>query len=216
MMKTLIKAIGLLIVLWSYAIILAGCTQKPLAARILPTAVHIMMDLGECSGTIIRSSHGNVTILTARHCVDGQELSYVQVGGLPKQYPHIKRVVKSKHLDLAIVELTGMGKQTSAIIADSPIPWGEPFELVGLSYEVPWAISRGYVMGGLVTLEYAGYSGRDVPLACTGCDEGDSGSGVFNSQGMLTGVLAAMSKNNIRTYAVPLADIRVFLKKALD
>jgi Trypsin-like peptidase domain len=213
-MRTLFKFLVLALVFGFYAVIMSGCAQQPLASRILPTAVHIFTVDAECSGTIIRARRGEVVILTARHCVE-EPLDYVQVGALPRKYRHFTHILLSRGFDLALVELKGMGTQSFAVIADSPIPRGEPFELVGLSSEVPWAISRGFIMGDSLRINYDKYHSLDVPLACMGCDSGDSGSGIFNSAGLLSGVLAAMSQNNVRTYAVPLHDIRTFLAKAL-
>lgn len=213
-MRTFLKVLVLALAFGAYCALVA-CSPRPLAYRILPTAVHIVLGAGECSGTIIRARNGRVVVLTARHCVDDQVVKYIEVEGLPARYRRIVRIVKSGDWDLATIEIVGMGYQEFATVADSPIPWGESFELVGLSYEVPWAISRGYVMGEAVAADYPPYKGMDVPLACMGCDEGDSGSGVFNSQGLLSGVLVAISQNNVRAYAVSLHDVRVFLTKAL-
>jgi hypothetical protein len=65
-----------------------------------------------------------------------------------------------------------------------------------------------------VQIFYASKSSfMDIPVACQGCDEGDSGSGVFNTKGELAGVFVATSQNNVRGDMVPLADVQAFLRE---
>jgi trypsin-like peptidase len=193
-------------------IILALLSLLSLDDKIQQSAVHIVTKNSECSGTIIAPS----VILTAKHCL-GIPFDYAEVGGPDKACRHFGKITKAKGVDLTLVQIIGCGDMTAASIAENGPGRGDNFSLIGLSYDVPWAISRGFVMS--TDLQDIMYH-KDpttyhvTALACMGCDEGDSGSGVFNDQGELVGVFVASSENNVRTYMVPLAEVKKFLHGA--
>lgn len=180
--------------------------------KIQQSAAHLVTKNSECSGTMIRPD----IILTAKHCL-GIPFDYVEIGGPDNTYKHFGKITKAKGVDLALVQVINTGAQHAANIAENGPHRGDNFTLIGLSYDVPWAISRGFVM----STDPQGIMYHKDPttyfvtaLACMGCDEGDSGSGVFNDQGELEGVFVASSENNVRTYMVPLAEVKKFLHGA--
>ena len=188
--------------------------QPALEAHILSVSAHIYTSVGECSGSVVRASGGHVVILTAKHCTENQQVLWSQFGGKTAKYRKIIRVVQSKNLDLATIEIAGVPAQPVAELAQTALPRGGAFTLIGLSDDVPWAISRGFVMSDLVE---GGYDDKHrfmfVPIACQGCDEGDSGAGIFNTKGELAGVFVAGSQDKVRGYYVSLSDTRKFIWK---
>ena len=176
--------------------------------KIQSTAVHLISESTECSGTIIDATH----ILTARHCIGEDPFLRAEVGGPTVVCHGLEATRVSKTQDLALIEIKDCGALVVATLADSPMARGDSFTIIGLSYDVPWALARGFVMSpGLVRIECEKHKFQDVALFCQGCDEGDSGSGVFNNKGELAGVFVAASQNNVRAYMVPLKDVKAFL-----
>jgi hypothetical protein len=178
--------------------------------KIQQSAVHLVTKNTECSGTVIAPG----VVLTARHCIH-EDFDYAEVGGPGTRLTNFGKITKAKSVDLALLLVPGA--QPAAIIAENAPKRGDAWSLVGLSYDVPWSVSRGFVLSNYTSGIY--YKHDDTPylvtpLACMGCDEGDSGSGVFNDQGELEGVFVASSENNVRTYMVPLAEVKKFLHGA--
>jgi S1-C subfamily serine protease len=177
--------------------------------KVQSTAVHLISETTECSGTVIDPTH----ILTAKHCV-GATFDKAEIGGPDLPCYGLGKVTTSKTQDLALIEFKYCGTPPVAQIADAPISRGEAFTIVGLSYDVSWALARGFVMSAIPQSIQEGKDKpvfKDIPLFCQGCDEGDSGSGVFNNQGELAGVFVAASQNNVRAYMVPLDVVKKFL-----
>jgi hypothetical protein len=141
-------------------------------------------------------------------------MDYVEIGGPDRVCKHFGKIVSSKTQDIAIIRLVNCGSLPVAAIAPVPMERGENFTIIGLSETVPWALARGFIMSSVpqeISCEKKLF--KDISLACQGCDEGDSGSGVFNTKGELAGVFVAGSQNNVRGYMVPLADVQAFLRE---
>jgi S1-C subfamily serine protease len=205
--RTLLKAIAILIAIWFYAILVASAST--LEDGIQSTAVHIVTKNTECSGVLIDSTH----ILTARHCTK-EAFDYVEIAGSSKRYCNFGTVRKSPTADIALIELLDAGTHPAAIIAENSPVRGDALTLIGLSYDVTWALSRGFVMSAEpqeVNYKHDPVTYHATVIACMGCDEGDSGAGVFNSAGEVVGVFIASSENGVRTYMATLSDIKKFL-----
>lgn len=208
LLRVLLIALAFLMVTYLYAVLTVNAST--LEENIQATSVHILTSDSECSGTIISPS----VILTARHCT-GTPLTSIEIGGPDRTCKHFGTIIRSKTSDLALVPVINCGSLPVAQIAPSSALRGDAFEIIGLSYDVPWALARGFVMStDLQDIRYH----KDptvyhvLALACMGCDEGDSGSGVFNLLDQLEGVFVASSENNVRTYMVPLEAVKGFLK----
>lgn len=179
---------------------------------ILDTAAHITSsDGGECSGVVVRARQNTIIVLTAAHCMTSAPES-VDIGGNGRALKHFGHISRSETQDLALIEVSDVGSHKAASVASSPIKPGESFVLVGLSYDVNWAVANGFVMASKHYVQYIGFHGYDIPIACMGCDEGDSGAGVFDADGRLAGIYVAHGESRVRNYMVPLEDIRSFLK----
>jgi hypothetical protein len=177
--------------------------------KVQSTAVHLISENAECSGTLIDLGH----ILTAKHCVK-YTFDKAEMGGPDVVCYGLGKVRVSRTQDLALIDLEGCGGRPVAELSQNALVRGESFTIVGLSYDVPWALARGFVMSATPVGTQTGEKAPvlyDIPLFCQGCDEGDSGSGVFNTKGELAGVFVAASQNNVRAYMVPLADVKKFL-----
>jgi hypothetical protein len=164
----------------------------------------------ECSGVIVNSKPDRTWILTAKHCTMN-ELKYAEINGSSKKYIKFGKIIKSYNTDLAVVELFDIGQTNVAKIALSKLNTGESFSIIGLSYDIPWAVARGFVIGNDIKTTVDKHDFSFTPLACMGCDEGDSGAGVFNNNGELEGIWVAYTINRVRTYMVPLSDVKEFL-----
>ncbi len=189
---------------------MSPCYAGQLEDTIQSHAVHLITKNTECSGVLIAPSF----ILTARHCTK-ESLDYVEINGLPKRYMEIGRTYKSRVSDLALIKVGGINLQSFATIADNEAARGDNLSLIGLSYDASWSLSRGFVMSTIP--QDVNYKGDNTTyhafaIACQGCDEGDSGAGVFNNAGELVGVFIAQSQNDVRSYMVPLSEIKLFLK----
>jgi len=207
-LRVILIAISFLMVTYLYAVLTVKAAT--LEETIQDTAIHLVTVNSECSGTVVSPS----VILTARHCM-GVPVTSIEIGGPDRICKHFGKVIKAKNADLALITVLNCGALPVAPIAASAMHRGDKFELIGLSYDVGWALSQGFVMSSdLQDIRYhkdpATY--HVIALACMGCDEGDSGAGVFNLQGELEGVFVASSENNVRTYMVPLAVVKAFLQ----
>jgi hypothetical protein len=177
--------------------------------KVQSTAVHLISETAECSGTVIDSHH----ILTAKHCVK-HKFDKAEIDGGKITCYDLGKVKTAKYQDLATIEFSKCGTLPVAEVSQNALVRGEAFTLIGLSYDVPWALSRGFVMSSTPIGTQTGEKSPilfDIVLFCQGCDEGDSGSGVFNTKGELAGVFVATSQNNVRAYMVPLASVKKFL-----
>src|ERR1700677_2727130 len=113
-MRTLLKALAILVALWLYAVVRAN--SATLEDQVQTTAVHIITGDSECSGTMIESD----LILTARHCIR-RRMDYVEIGGPERVCKHFGTITKSKDYDLATIRIIGCGPLAIAYLAATPI-----------------------------------------------------------------------------------------------
>jgi len=209
-MRTLLKALAILVALWLYAVV-RSAGAATLEDSVQSVSVRLFTTKHtECSGTVISKDY----ILTAGHCLRGS-FTLAEIGGPLHICTHLGRPIQSNVQDLALIPISRCGDIRPAEVSDSPLGRGDTFTIIGLSDIVPWSLARGFVMSAEpVQIFYASKSSfMDIPVACQGCDEGDSGSGVFNTKGELAGVFVATSQNNVRGDMVPLADVQAFLRE---
>lgn len=139
------------------------------SARTERMALTLTMANGTCSGTAV----GRNLILTAAHCFKGGEL--VQIDGKPAKV--LEKVEDGQ--DHAIIRVDRRFRVWTGYIAKAyrgdSVTWtGNPQHIVGV-------VRRGYVA------KVYGDGELLLDAAATG---GDSGSGIFNSEGRLIGVLS--------------------------
>ena len=169
------------------------------------------------SGVILRDDARGFAILTARHVVRGRtEVTIV----LPDSMLSIRasRIVLSRADDLAMVFAPLHDPRLHpATFAASDLQTRDRFVVMGHPGKYSWAASPGVAERHL----------RHTYLYCPRCDRGDSGGGVFNMQGGLTGVItskvlvdaptlpAGKRLHTITFFAVPLARTRAFVRGTL-
>lgn len=168
------KRLAVLIVL---LVVLIGCTASGLATRptsvkSLPVTFNAITRLefadGICSGTVVAKN----TILSAKHCFehDPQE---VQVNGQKAKILSI--ISDDDDHTLAVVDITF---SKFAVIGPRP-EVGEPIYYWGNAARFNNLLRKGYV---------SGFIKGDMALDVNGWF-GDSGAGIFDSNGKLIGVV---------------------------
>ena len=151
---------------------------------------------GHGSGTILASNdRGQELVLTARHVT--KDAKWIQVQYRGKRYP-VTRIHESHRADLAAVEVNLPGTFYDTPISQSPgrqaTVWGYG-QTGGLhSHAMSW-------LGGL--------QGEDQYTP--GGNEGDSGAGVWNTSGELSGVFVAKRSDNSNAICVPPVQLCQFL-----
>lgn len=155
--------------------VLAGCAGNPVANAHRST-VRLEMDNGTCSGTVV----GPHTILTAEHCltdthtlaIDGQPVAMVRV----TLDHHDHALVRVNATFSAWVNRGATEGQGQAVFV-----LGNPGDLKDM-YRHGFIAGQSRVKGVTVTLyDLNGYYG-------------DSGSGIFNDQGDLIGVVSVLEQ----------------------
>lgn len=164
------------------AFTLAGCAQPPVFVpdavqetalqRAQGAAVSLLLSDGGCSGTVV----GTHTILTAAHCfVAGARLQAVD--GAPVR-------VDSMFADGAdhVLLVVDRAFAHPAVVAGYPVQ-GEDVFILGSPARLPKLYRRGYVAGTV-----SGEPRYVMPIFY-----GDSGAGVFDSQGHVIAVVSGVS-----------------------
>jgi len=151
--------------------------------------------LGRCSGVLIDSKYGLNTILTAKHCIDTYEETYVDG-------KHIALIIASKMDDLAILLVNGnfTNKQPAKIA--KALNYEEPIYIVG------YPDKNIYLDVGTLYLRTNDWEFLNL-YAKPGC----SGGGVFNSKNELVGILWGGLSMEDTAIIEPLSDIKQFLKE---
>jgi len=157
--------------LFALLMMLSGCAE----ARPVPIEQYtyrIELPSGSlCSATAVAKD----VILTARHCVEGDEKSLVIAG----QTVRIGMMAEdgSDHL------LIQLDVEFKVWATRGPTPKaGDELRIVGNADGYIQMLRRGYVMGW----------DRNQMLMDMNCGLGDSGAGIFNEAGQLVGVVSAV------------------------
>jgi len=166
------KSLAHLAVIWSL-LAFAGCASSPVD-KIHKVAVHLTMDNGSCSGTVV----GKNTILTATHCLaDARSLA---IDGIPVV---VYKAYDDKHDHLLLV--TSLSFRDAALRGpeakqgDSVYVIGNPGELVDIYRQGTVAGYKEFPEAPATLYDINGYFG-------------DSGAGIFNHEGQLIGVISIL------------------------
>jgi len=151
----------------------AGCATKPLETM-RHTAVHLHFSDGACSGTVV----GKRSILTAEHCLDGSDV--ISVDGVDVKVTQVMKDGKDH-----VLLLTDHVFAQSADVSDEP-EQGAAVYVLGNPGELESFYRQGYIAG------YKDIRGQHVTLYDLNGFYGDSGAGVFDSDGRVVGVISVL------------------------
>ena len=161
--------------------ILAGCSGCATVADIAATAKRLeFASGGVCSGTAV----GPDKVLTAQHCVRGDELR--AVGGAQVTATN----VASAGLDAVVVTVSGVrfdrwASRGKPLVGDRVRWFGNPMG-------EPEVYREGYI---------AKVSRKGIVVVAAIC-HGDSGSGLINNKGQVVGVVSAMTDRSGCTFVL--------------
>lgn len=177
----------LLVPLLACLVALAGCSNtyaasvqdKALASVVSLSTVIDGQPLAFCAGAIV----GKHKILTATHCLVGQDQLPLLVNGVKTEW----KVDKQDGRDHVIIEVSIPLKGKPVKMADAPCKPGAPVFIYGHPAGIPVLIYRqGY---------YAGHqrmSNTEVDFYGISAWKGDSGGPIFNHKGQVVGVVSVV------------------------
>lgn len=166
------KPLAHLAVIWSL-LAFAGCASSPVE-KIHKVAVHLTMDNGSCSGTVV----GKNTVLTATHCLSGAKA--LAIDGIPVV---VYKAYDDKRDHLLLV--TSLSFRDAATRGDSP-KMGDAVYVIGNPGELVDIYRQGTVAG------YKKFPEAAATLYDLNGYFGDSGAGIFNQDGKLVGIISIL------------------------
>lgn len=149
----------------------------------LEAAVIIEDGAGHGSGTVIWPN----LVLTAGHIPDSPDM---QVRFHDGETHHLDLVWRSSEMDVAIWAFSGLLRPYMPIDC-SPMEVGEAFSWIGNPSIVRFNLMRGFV-SSMAPLEYENTDWLKYMLVVSAMfNPGDSGSGIFDSDGEIRGIVTA-------------------------
>lgn len=151
----------------------------------------------------------------------GLDLPYIvpsqvrNVGAAPSSFQHTQVYYMDETTDLALLQTVGYvpSHGTVKIAVQSP-KVGETVTMVGSIEGAYFSFRQNYVSAYRHTEKYDGMDSVNGPfmqLAGSLIGHGDSGSGVFNTQGLLVGMVSFVGSDSNLTYCIHLETIRQLL-----
>jgi S1-C subfamily serine protease len=133
------------------------------------------------AGVIVKEDEKSLTIATAYHVANHLNLTVLASDA---ELLDVYSVTQVNNLDLALMRTSRPRCAVRVASLAPPSAVGSPISVVGFKPSVVWSESRGSVVD--VTLPPS--SAGEFPFLCD-CGHGDSGAGVWNANGQLTGIL---------------------------
>jgi V8-like Glu-specific endopeptidase len=150
---------------------------------------------GRCSGVLIESKQGLNSILTAKHCVDTYEETYVDSN-------LVEMTLTSKNDDLALLLVKGnINNKTPSKIANN-------LSAEETIYVVGYPNSDLYIDIGSSLIKTNDWEFLKLYVKA-GC----SGGGIFNAKNELVGIVWGGSSTEDLAIIEPISDIKQFLKE---
>ena len=171
------------------------------------------------TGVVVRNDARGMVILTARHVVrHGGPVSVILPLDERVTVP-VTHMVYSPRLDLALVFVSKYDSRLRAArFAKRDLDTRQSFVVMGHPGRRSWAATAGLAERHL----------RYTFLFCPQCEKGDSGAGVYTTDGSLTGIIVSkviVDAPNLRTgkrmhviafFMEPLAETQAFVRYALS
>ena len=139
-------------------------------------------------GVLVARSGDVMTIATAAHVVNGPPERLRILDTTRRAYYEVLHVRLLLEYDLAFIRVRaqpGYAAAPPAIAVPQP---GEPVMLWGHPAQSFWRLASGSVVQPAAQLPGEDGSPR-ITIVCPNCEHGDSGSGVFDGDGRLIGIL---------------------------
>jgi S1-C subfamily serine protease len=179
---------------------------------------------GICTGVVAAVNGTDELIVTARHCVDtavernpdGSVESTIHV--IPQNVVFfdgdVGRIVGMAvygQADLGVLVVHSMLRHEAATFDGRHTAPDSPATVLGMPLGKFWTFSNAQLTGAMQTIDPGNGPFDAMVAVCDTCNRGDSGGGVYNSQGFVVGILSAMD-NVGDVYAVPASVVVQFLR----
>jgi V8-like Glu-specific endopeptidase len=191
--------ITILMIFLSYVFSYGGETNEDILKEMTKSSVSIFSlgqgSFGRCSGVLIESKHGLNSILTAKHCVDTYEETYVD-GNL------VELTLTSKNDDLALLLVKGIINDRAPSKIANNLSANEPIYIVG------YPTNELYIAVGSLLIKTNDWEFLKVYVK-----QGCSGGGIFNSKNELVGIVWGGASTEDLAIMESIEDIKLFLKE---
>jgi S1-C subfamily serine protease len=179
---------------------------------------------GICTGVVAAVNGTDELIVTARHCVDtavernpdGSVESTIHV--IPQNVVffdgdvgRIMDVAAYGQADLGVLMVHSMRRHEAATFDGRHIAPDSPATVLGMPLGKFWTFSGAQLTGAMQTVDPGSGPFDAMVAVCDTCNRGDSGGGIYNSQGFVVGILSAMDDVG-DVYAVPASVVVQFLR----
>jgi S1-C subfamily serine protease len=181
-----------------------------------------------CSGFVVQISGYEEIVVTARHCMQPDQILNPFTGGVmetdyltPKSVEFhdgdvgtVESFYPSPFDDVGVLLVRSHHRQQAVATPNRSVKLNEDLFVYGMPDGFDWAISRGYAMQGPVA------SGTSIPgfeswvstylFSCASCGPGDSGGAVWDYSGRVVGVEVAGGDDG-ENLLVPIAQVQYLL-----
>lgn len=166
-------------------------TQRQTFVVEVCTSAHHAAAIG--AGVVVARDGDVLTLATAAHVVS-QKGTLRILDASRQAYYHVLDVRMLGDYDLALVRVRAQKRFSVAPVAYAQPIAGEPVWIWGHTGNGFWELASGSVRETDVQIPGVFGSPR-ITIACAACAHGDSGSGVFDAQGRLLGILTRAWSN---------------------
>lgn len=139
------------------------------------------------TGVVVGRNGDTLTIATAAHVL-AQKGTLQILDVTRRDYYHVLRVDTLPDYDIALIQVRAQPNFSVQPVQAAVPQAGEPISVWGNTGDGFWELATGSVLNTAARIPGVFGSPR-ITIACQTCSFGDSGAGVFDSQGRLLGIL---------------------------